>query len=554
MSRTAAVYDVLIASPSDVKAERLTVQEVIQAWNSTHSADSGAVLLPVTWETHATPTLGDRPQAILNKQIVENADILVGIFWTRLGTPTGQAESGSVEEIEEFLAKGKPVLLYFSSVPVIPDSVDPEQYRKLKEFKESIRNQGLVFDFQSILELRDMLYRHLNKTVHDLQSKKPEQPPPASGGRVGPRHGPSQPEPPSRALDSSIRAPGSSHQMSALMQAYDSFARRLEVEWKSERDSGTLTTDGGKLILDRARQTLLDFRSDPRVAENVQLAAQIDKIIRNITALQQHRVYLDGGKSFREFWEAGNAIISEITAAKELIGITEDRSAPLRQHADHDIGLALMSNAEDRTYIIVGAMVLRKKQEDRWTTTEVEALKKALYSGVSSRRVNVRTAASTVVAETEDENQDLFMRVSFSASGVATFVFGWREDPFPVPLAIAVLLAGVRMFLSKEFLEAYDPIAPMEVTLGVVNWPEHGMSVGNLWGLAKPQPIGSLKGRRVSRKFSLAPDALPWTIVGPFLAYLLADAGFIDYERYIAQPPPYAVLVDYLANTGLSLT
>jgi hypothetical protein len=33
---------------------------------------------------------------------VESGDILMGVFWTRLGTPTGKAPSGTVEEIEHF--------------------------------------------------------------------------------------------------------------------------------------------------------------------------------------------------------------------------------------------------------------------------------------------------------------------------------------------------------------------------------------------------------------------------------------------------------------------
>lgn len=49
------------------------------------------------------------------------------------------------------------------------------------------------------------------------------------------------------------------------------------------------------------------------------------------------------------------------------------------------------------------------------------------------------------------------------------------------------------MLLSKEFLEAYDPVGPMEVTLGLVNWPEKGLTLGNLWTLSKPQPLGMLR-------------------------------------------------------------
>lgn len=71
--------------------------------------------------------MGDRPQAIINKQLLEQSDLLVAVFWTRLGSPTGATNSGTVEEIEEHLAAKKPTMLYFSSAPVRPDSVDNEQ-------------------------------------------------------------------------------------------------------------------------------------------------------------------------------------------------------------------------------------------------------------------------------------------------------------------------------------------------------------------------------------------------------------------------------------------
>ena len=47
--------------------------------------------------------------------MVEHSDILVGIFWTRFGSPTGIEGSGTVEEIKQFMQFGRPTLLYFST-------------------------------------------------------------------------------------------------------------------------------------------------------------------------------------------------------------------------------------------------------------------------------------------------------------------------------------------------------------------------------------------------------------------------------------------------------
>lgn len=97
MAFTTQTYRVLIASPSDLFEEREAATAAVNEWNAQYSAAEGIVLLPVRWETHATPTTGVRPQAALNKQLVADADILVGMFWTRLGTSTGVADSGTLE-------------------------------------------------------------------------------------------------------------------------------------------------------------------------------------------------------------------------------------------------------------------------------------------------------------------------------------------------------------------------------------------------------------------------------------------------------------------------
>ena len=91
MPKTVTLYSVLIASPSDVLNERRIIRQVIHDWNTSAGQTQGINLSPTMWETHATPEMGDRPQAIINKHLVEDCDILVGVFWTRMGSPTGVA-------------------------------------------------------------------------------------------------------------------------------------------------------------------------------------------------------------------------------------------------------------------------------------------------------------------------------------------------------------------------------------------------------------------------------------------------------------------------------
>jgi hypothetical protein len=161
MPFTATVHRVMIASPGDVQPERDIVRDVVNEWNSVHGARQKTMLLPVGWETDVAPEMGDEPQDIINKRILDDADLLVGIFWTRLGTPTAGYASGAVEELEEHLADGKPAMLYFSTAPASLDSVDPDQYRALKAFKESCRSRGVYEIYNDAGDFRRKFSRQL---------------------------------------------------------------------------------------------------------------------------------------------------------------------------------------------------------------------------------------------------------------------------------------------------------------------------------------------------------------------------------------------------------
>jgi hypothetical protein len=174
MSFRSKTYCVLIASPSDLAEERVAATEAINDWNVQHAAADGIVLLPVKWETHSIPRAGVRPQQAINDQFVSTSDILIGMFWTKLGTNTGVAESGTVEEIDQFVAAKKPAMLYFSSRPVDPGKIDMKQHAKLKKFKDTTYKTALVGSFASVDQLKSTLLRNLTAQVRKLDKAKPD--------------------------------------------------------------------------------------------------------------------------------------------------------------------------------------------------------------------------------------------------------------------------------------------------------------------------------------------------------------------------------------------
>jgi hypothetical protein len=164
MSYESTTFNVMIASPGDVAVQRVIVREVIYEWNAIHSMQRRFVLLPVGWESHSSPDMGDRPQAIINKQVLANCDLLVAIFATRLGTETGKHESGTVEEIKEHIALGKPTMLYFSTNLGSTINFDVEQFKRLQAFQKWCSNKGLYETYDS-----DNVFRH--KFSRQLQLK-----------------------------------------------------------------------------------------------------------------------------------------------------------------------------------------------------------------------------------------------------------------------------------------------------------------------------------------------------------------------------------------------
>ncbi|MGX9731422.1 hypothetical protein ACWYXO_12430 [Janthinobacterium aestuarii] len=168
MPFSATVFNVLIASPSDVPAEREAIAASLHEWNALNSVETGKVLLPVMWESHSAPVMGDRPQGIINDQVVHTCDMLIGAFWTRLGSPTGVEDSGTVEEIKWFLKNNKPVMLYYSKAQPDLDAIDTAQLEKLREFKKSIRDKGIQEQYVFVDELKQKLSRQLTIVMRGM--------------------------------------------------------------------------------------------------------------------------------------------------------------------------------------------------------------------------------------------------------------------------------------------------------------------------------------------------------------------------------------------------
>lgn len=174
MTFSAQVFRILIASPSDVNEEREIAVRAIQEWNDLNSAERQLVLLPLRWETHSAPEYGRRPQEVINRQVVDYCDLVIGIFWTRVGSPTGAADSGTIEEIERVAMKGRKVMLYFSQAKQDPENIDIDQLTKLREFKKKTFPKALVENYAGPIEFKDKLSKQIEIQLRSILAERAE--------------------------------------------------------------------------------------------------------------------------------------------------------------------------------------------------------------------------------------------------------------------------------------------------------------------------------------------------------------------------------------------
>jgi len=180
MPRMVTEYRCLLISPGDVERERDTLLEVVAVWNAHIGKALDARLELVRWETHAVPDSGEAAQASLNRQIVDQCDLGIAVFWARLGTPTGSEASGSIEEIKRLRARGANVLVYFNAAPVPQEALQDDQFDQLQAVKQELGQSALFSDYNGLGDLREQVLLHLTTTVATMLGAAREPPPPAA--------------------------------------------------------------------------------------------------------------------------------------------------------------------------------------------------------------------------------------------------------------------------------------------------------------------------------------------------------------------------------------
>jgi hypothetical protein len=169
MPQTIQLFRILLAAPSDITEEQELIAELIDEWNVHHGDNAQARVELMNWRTHSHPESGKRAQALINRQFADRADIVVAIFWRRLGSPTGKAPSGTVEEIERAQRRGKKVMVYFSQRPGMKkDPLDPREEARIQRFKQKLGRNALYGNYGSVQEFQTAVRKDLALVMHEV--------------------------------------------------------------------------------------------------------------------------------------------------------------------------------------------------------------------------------------------------------------------------------------------------------------------------------------------------------------------------------------------------
>ncbi len=147
-------YNVVVSCPSDMNSSRSIVEETVRKANEQYGTLLNCHLEVKYWSKDVLFTNGN-PQELINRGIIDNADLVIALFGEKLGTPTVKAESGTVEEIKEMIEKGKDTIVCFSDKNITFNTSNSKmqikEWIRLQDFKENY--QGLYVSFKTNEEL-----------------------------------------------------------------------------------------------------------------------------------------------------------------------------------------------------------------------------------------------------------------------------------------------------------------------------------------------------------------------------------------------------------------
>lgn len=298
------IIRVMLACPSDIRDEIDIFFREVQDWNIHNAEEYKVALLPKHWTTHSHPQLGTRAQGVINEQLVDKADFLIAVIGNKLGTATGVAESGTVEEMLQFYNTGRPVKLYFSEIAnltaaaLLDENVRREAER-VAAFRDKAKELGLYSSYSSLPEFAKQISLHIMQEIRSLRDK-------GFISAIVPQ-----------AEQATISSPQSSFENSTLKNMRRS-VERLQIEWRGEAGSHLSRYSIGKQIMSKLLSVLSSHIPELRELYSNDQLAPLEEIIPTAIEVQQATPVM-GLEFHKEFWDTGTQVFTDLLSRIETL-------------------------------------------------------------------------------------------------------------------------------------------------------------------------------------------------------------------------------------------
>ncbi|MGH9839067.1 MAG: NACHT domain-containing protein [Blastocatellia bacterium] len=193
------ILRIVVASPSDVKAERDLLPNVMEELNRGVAADRGLRLELSRWETDTHPGFHpEGPQGLIDPFLqITDCDLLIGVFWKRFGTPTADGQTGTEHEINLAINAWKEkcspqIFVYFNQKSYTPKSkAEIDQWGAVLEFQRNFPKEGLWWPYKGKAQFERFIRNHLTNFIRTLpkpdNSSAPQTAEPISPERLNER-------------------------------------------------------------------------------------------------------------------------------------------------------------------------------------------------------------------------------------------------------------------------------------------------------------------------------------------------------------------------------
>jgi len=159
-------YDVLLSCPSDIQQHMYIIEGIIVYVNRIFEP-RGFYFCLKNWSRDVLIGTGT-PQDEINLQIVNDTDAIIALFGAKLGTPTLNNESGTIEEITVCAEKHKQVFVLFSKN--VDANTNTKELKKVQDFKKKYKGIYKEFESEPDLEskIREQLILYGNKLTQTV--------------------------------------------------------------------------------------------------------------------------------------------------------------------------------------------------------------------------------------------------------------------------------------------------------------------------------------------------------------------------------------------------